>query len=43
MLHQRTFPSPKGEGFTDPLAGTLNFSEQREFFNTIDPLLPVVL
>ena len=26
MLHQRTFPSPKGEGFTDPLAGTLNMS-----------------
>jgi DnaJ-class molecular chaperone len=23
MLHQRTFPSPKGEGFTDPLSGTL--------------------
>ena len=25
MLPQRTFPSPKGEGFTDPLAGTLKF------------------
>src|SRR5258706_1447329 len=23
MLPYRTFPSPKGEGFTDPLAGTL--------------------
>src|SRR5258706_2452413 len=24
MLPYRTFPSPKGEGFTDPLVGTLN-------------------
>jgi|SRR5579859_2136719 len=26
MLHQRTFPSPKGEGVTDPLTGTLKYS-----------------
>lgn len=25
MLHQRTFPSPKGQGFTDPLSKTLTY------------------
>src|SRR5258706_15192791 len=33
MLPYRTFPSPKGEGFTDPLAGTLRFLRgSAEFF-----------
>jgi IS66 C-terminal element len=35
MLHQPTLPSPKGEGFTDPLWETLNNVDPQRYLQYV--------